>query len=170
MTIYAMFSPKVKMLIKGDYRKTFDVDFTEKGLKKMLEAIRVLEKTVVFVDDKSLYLKSRFSPDFNNYCIEKKPFFDENSKNRDFEWIEKEDYIECEVQKNWQNVLGEKILICNDRNLQIQLVKEFDLCTFMVTDINKLKNDLLTTGEIGLELVNKFGLTDEEIENEKICS
>lgn len=163
MTIYAMFSPKNKMLIRGDYRKSFDVEFTEKGLKKMLEAIRVQEKTIVFVDNKSLYLKVRFSPVFNDYCIEKKPFFDENSRNKDFDWIEKDDYIECEVDQKWQNILGRSIAICNTRLLQLKIVNDLDLCTFLATDIEELKHNLLSTGKIGEKLTLKFILTDEEI-------
>lgn len=160
MTIYAMFSPKIKMLIRGNYKKSFDVDFSEKGLRKMLGAIKLQEKTIVFIDDKQLYIKARFSPDFNDFRIERKPYFDKNSKNRDFDWISSDDYIECEVMPEWWNVLGKTIFICNNRKMQVSLAAEYDICTFLYSDVEKLKEELLKTGGFGIELTSKMFLDD----------
>ena len=164
MTIYALFLEDNKCLMKDDYKKSFDVDFNEKGLLKMLSAIKIQDDIVIFINDKKLYSKVRFSLDFKDYKVTKVPFFDENSKNKDFDWLNREDYIECSVKKEWQSWLGKEIIICNDRTKQIQLVNDLDLCTFMANDVTELRDNLINRNEIGDSLVNKMFCTDEEIE------
>ena len=163
MTIYAMFMENNKCLMKDDYVKPFDVKFDEQGLLEMLSAIKVPDDVVVFIDNKKLYFKVKFSIDFKKYKISQIPFFDENSRNKDFYWLNKEDYIECGVKNEWQQYLGKEIIICNDRKKQVEVVEELDKCCFMVVDIEELKNNLLNGKNIGDKLCTKMFLTDEQI-------
>lgn len=163
MTIYANFMENNKCLMKDDYLKTFDVKFDEQGLLEMLSAIKVPDDVVIFIEDKKMYFKIKYSTAFKNYKISQIPFFDENSKSKDFYWLNKEDYIECGVTKEWQKYLGKEIIICNDREKQIKIVDELDKCCFMVSDIEELKNNLIKGDNIGDNLCTKMFLTDEQI-------
>lgn len=173
--IIAYYTRSLKYLQKDNYKKTFDVN----SITELLNKIKIKDKVLIKASSKDIF-DFKFSSDKKNIDFDidyvalneeesiEKPIFDYDMVEQDY----KNDvaYALYPVAENWQHILGKEIYFCRDRAIQLYLVKEKDICTFLYSDMEKLKNDILTTGEIGLELVNKFGLTDEEIENEKICS
>ena len=167
MTIYATFLENEKKLVKGNYSKSFDVDFTEKGLKKMLSAIRVKdEEIIIYIADVKMYSKVRFSEEFKEYKV-KKPIssniFEENF-NGDLFFDKSKSYISIDVCEKWQNLLGKQIYFCRNRELQLHLVREKDICSFVYDDWQELRNGLLQKSEIPDMLLAKMFMDDREIE------
>ena len=62
--------------------------------------------------------------------------------------------------------MGKEIYFCKDRAIQLFLVKDRDVCTFMYEDWQELKKNVLQKNEIGELLVAKMWLTDTEIAEE----
>lgn len=70
------------------------------------------------------------------------------------------------VNEKWHNLLGKEIYFCKDRAIQLFLVKDRDICTFLYEDWRELKKNVLQKNEISEMLVSKMFLTDAEIAEE----
>lgn len=166
--IVAYFTENEKYLEKGDYRKSFDVS----SIAELVSNIKVKEPVLIKASSKDIFdFKFNTNPkiegDFDFEVLKTEetleiPVFDYQKVQQDV----KNDvsYALYEVSEKYQNLLGKEIYFCKDRAIQLFLVKDRDVCTFMYEDWRELKKNILEKNEIGELLTYKMFCTDEEIE------
>lgn len=166
--IVAYFTENEKYLEKGDYRKSFDVS----SIAELVSNIKVKEPVLIKASSKDIFdFKFNTNPkiegDFDFEVLKTEetleiPVFDYQKVQQDV----KNDvsYALYEVSEKYQNLLGKEIYFCKDRAIQLFLVKDRDVCTFMYEDWRELKKNILEKNEIGELLTYKMFCTDEETE------
>ena len=168
--IVAYFTEDEKYLEKGDYRKDFDAN----SIAELVSNIKVKEPVLIKASSKDIFdFKFNTNPkiegDFDFEVLKSEesievPIFDYQKVQQDA----KNDvsYALYEVNEKYHNLLGKEIYFCKDRAIQLFLVKDRDVCTFMYEDWRELKKNVLQKNEIGEILVSKMWLTDTEIAEE----
>lgn len=152
-----------KYLKLGDYIKYFDEN---KSIDDMLNCIKNKETPVRIRTSKENIIRHKLS---------------DNSKViYSYEEIEEEKIFNCEliqddeeaavayglydvIGEKWQNKLGKQVYFCRNRELQLHLVREKDICTFLYADMQDLIQGLQRTGEIPDMLVAKMFVDDFEL-------
>lgn len=152
--IIAFFTPYYKFLQKDGYLKFFkDVD----SLTDLIAKIKVEDKIKIYAYSKDI-IKFQFgntNPNIEYEFLEDSEIFDS--------FFVRNDKVKCRIKEKWQNVLGEYVYIVQDRDEQLRIVNDLDLCAFQATDINELSKDILENGEVGKILAAKMFLNDEEM-------
>ena len=168
MTIVAYFTENEKYLEKGDYRKDFDVN----SIAELVSNIKVKEPVLIKANSKDIFdfkfnTNPKFEGDFDFEVLKSEesvevPVFDYQKVQQDA----KNDvsYALYDVNEKYHNLLGKEIYFCKDRAIQLFLVKDRDVCTFMYEDWRELKKNVLEKNEIGELLTYKMFFTDEKIE------
>lgn len=67
------------------------------------------------------------------------------------------------VNERYHSLLGKVIYFCQDRNSQIYLTKEKDICTFLYSDWREVRDNILRDNNIGAKLTAKMFFTDAEM-------
>lgn len=155
--ITAFFTLYYRFLQKDNYLKFFNkID----NLSDLIAQIKVEDKIKIYAHSRDI-IKFQFNnsnPKIDYVFLEEEePFFDE--------CINEGDRVKIKISERWRDLLGEYIYLVQDRNLQLQLVKDTDLCTFQATDLNELIKNITQKNQIGEKLVTKMFLTDEEVVN-----
>ena len=153
--ITAFFTPYYKFLQKDNYLKFFD---DVESLNDLVAKIKVEDKIKIYAHSKDI-IKFQFgntNPDIEYVFLEDDILFDKLINNGD--------KVKVNVKQQWQDVLGKNIYLVQDRNEQINIVDDLDLCVFQATDINELKKNLLESDSIGELLTLKMFFSDEDIE------
>ena len=160
--ITAFYTPYCKFLQKDNYIKYFDNEVN--SLQELIEKIKVTDKIVIYAYSKDIIKFQFFNTDSNldvSYqFLEEESIFSEIIKGKDS--------IVVVVKEEWQQVLGEKVYLIQDREKQMNIVKEKDILAFQFTDLVDLVKNLFNFGDIGTELVVKMNCTDEEIKRENL--
>lgn len=153
--ITAFFTPYYKFLQKGNYLKLFnDVD----SLSDLIAKIKVEDKIKIYAHSKDI-IKFQFgntNPNIEYEFLEDSDIFDD--------FINEGDKVKGKVKEKWNWFFGEYLYLVQDREEQIRVVNDLDICAIQATDINKLRDNLVNRNEIGELLVTKMFFTDEEIE------
>lgn len=153
--ITAFFTPYYKFLQKGSYLKFFnDVE----SLNELIAKIKVEDKIKIYAHSKDI-IKFQFGNTNSNIEYE---FLEDSDIFDDF--INEDDKVKGKVKEKWHSFFGEYLYLVQDREEQIRVVKDIDLCAIQATDINQLRDNLINRNKIGDSLVNKMFCTDEEIE------
>ena len=154
--ITAFYTPYCKFLQKDNYIKYFD---DTNSLQELIDKIKVTDKIDIYAYSKEIIKFQCFNsnPDINYQFLEEENIFSEIIKGKDS--------IVAVVKEEWRQILGEKVYLIQDREKQINIVKEKDILAFQFTDLVDLVKNLFNFGEIGEELVTKMFCTDEEIED-----
>lgn len=172
--IVAYFTENEKYLKKGDYRKDFNVN----SITELVSNIKVKEPVLIKANSKDIFdFKFNTNPkiegDFDFEVLKSEesievPIFDYQKVQQDA----KNDvsYALYPVNEKWHNLLGKEIYFCKDRAIQLFLVKDRDVCTFLYDDWRELKKNVLEKNEIGELLVAKMFFTDEEIANGNLAT
>lgn len=172
--IVAYFTENEKYLKKGDYCKDFDVN----SIAELVSNIKVKEPVLIKANSKDIFdFKFNTIPkiegDFDFEVLKSEesvemPVFDYQKVQQDA----KNDvsYALYEVNEKYHNLLGKEIYFCKDRVIQLYLVKEKDICSFIYSDMNELKKNVLEKNEIGELLTCKMFFTDEEIANGNLAT
>ena len=165
--IVAYFTENEKYLEKGDYRKDFDAN----SIAELVSNIKVKEPVLIKANSKDIFdFKFNTNPkiegnfDFEVLKTEESvevPIFDYQKVQQDA----KNDvsYALYGVNEKYHNILGKEIYFCKDRAIQLFLVKDRDICTFLYSDWRELKDNILKNNEVGKILAAKMFLNDDEM-------
>jgi hypothetical protein len=153
--ITAFFTPYYKFLQKDSYLKFFN---EVESLNDLIAKIKVRDKIKIYAHSKDI-IKFQFGNTNSNIEYE---FLEDSEIFDDF--INKGDKVKGKVKEKWNWFFGEYLYLVQDREEQIRVVKDLDVCAIQATDINQLRDNLVNRNEIGDSLVNKMFCTDEEIE------
>lgn len=151
----------LKYLKLGDYVRYFE----QESIDDMLACIKNQETPVKIRTTKEYLIPHKLSDKskviYTYEEVEEEKIFDYDKVQ--FDGDNDVSYALYEVNEKYQNLLGKEIYFCKDRAIQLYLVKEKDICSFMYSDLNELKNNILHRNEIGDNLCTKMFLTDEQI-------
>ena len=160
ITLY--YTENLKYLKLGDYVRYFE----QESIDEMLVCIKNQETPVKIRTTKEYLIPHKLSDKskviYTYEEIEEEKIFDYEKVQQDA----KNDvsYALYPVNEKYQNLLGKAIYFCKDKAMQLFLVKEKDICSFMYSDMSELKNNILQRNEIGYLLTLKMSFTDTEIE------
>lgn len=155
--IIAFFTPYYKFLQKDSYLKFFN---EVESLTDLIAKIKIEDKIKIYAHSKDI-IKFQFGNTNSNIEYE---FLEDNDIFDDF--INEGDKVKGKVKEKWHSFFGEYLYLVQDREEQIRVVKDIDLCAIQATDINQLRDNLVNHNEIGELLVSKMWLTDEQIAEE----
>ena len=162
------YTDNLKYLKLGDYIKYFD----NESIDEMLAKIKNQETPVKIRTLKGYLIPHKLSDKskviYTYEEIQEEKVFDYDKV--EFDADSDVSYALYPVNEKWHNLLGKEIYFCKDRAIQLFLVKDRDICTFMYEDWRELKKNVLEKNEIGEQLVNKMWLTDEEIANGNLAT
>ena len=153
--ITAFFTPYYKFLQKDSYLKFFN---EVESLNDLIVKIKVEDKIKIYAHSKDI-IKFQFGNTNSNIEYE---FLEDSEIFDDF--INEGDKVKGKVKEKWHSFFGEYLYLVQDREEQIRVVNDIDLCAIQATDINQLRDNLINCNGIDEMLVNKMFLTDEEIE------
>ena len=153
--ITAFFTPYYKFLQKDSYLKFFN---EVKSLTDLIAKIKVEDKIKIYAHSKDI-IKFQFGNTNSNIEYE---FLEDSDIFDDF--INEGDKVKGKVKEKWHWFFGEYLYLVQDREEQIRVVNDLDVCVIQATDINQLRENLVNRNEIGELLTYKMFCTDEEIE------
>lgn len=158
----------LKYLKLGDYIKYFE----NESIDDMLGKIKNQDTPVLIRALKEDVIRHKLSDNSKviytyEEIIEEKVFDYDKVQ---FDYESEVSYALYPVNEKWHNLLGKEIYFCKDRSIQLFLVKDRDVCTFLYEDWRELKKNVLQKNEIGELLVAKMFFTDEEIANGNLAT
>lgn len=158
------YTNSLKYLKLGDYIKYFE----NENIDDMLGKIKNQDTPVLIRALKEDVIRHKLSDNSKviytyEEIIEEKVFDYDKVQ---FDYESDVSYALYPVNEKWHNLLGKEIYFCKDRAIQLFLVKDRDVCTFLYEDWRELKKNVLEKNEIGEILVSKMWLTDAEIAQE----
>lgn len=159
--ITAFFTPYYKFLQKDNYLKFFN---EVEGLSDLIDKIKVEDKIKIYAHSKDI-IKFQFGNTNSNIEYE---FLEDSEIFDDF--INEGDKVKGKVKEKWHSFFGECLYLVQDREEQIRVVKDVDLCAIQATDINELKDNLVNSNEIGELLTLKMFFTDKEIKEDNMLA
>lgn len=159
--ITAFFTPYYKFLQKDSYLKFFN---EVESLSDLIAKIKVEDKIKIYAHSKNI-IKFQFGNTNSNIEYE---FLEDSEIFDDF--INEGDKVKGKVKEKWRSFFGEYLYLVQDREEQIRIVKDIDLCAIQATDINQLRDNLVNRNEIGELLTCKMFFTDEEIANGNLAT
>ena len=152
--IIAFFTPYYKFLQKDNYLKFFnDVD----SLSDLIAKIKVEDKIKIYAHSKDI-IKFQFGNTNSNIeyeLLKDSEIFDD--------FINEGDKVKGKVKEKWHSFFGEYLYLVQDREEQIRVVNDIDLCAIQATDINQLRDNLVNRNELGELLTYKMFFNDREI-------
>lgn len=155
------YTDNFKYLKLGDYIKYFDNESIDDMLSKIKNQetpvkIRTLKEYLIphKLSDKSKVI-------YTYEEIQEEKVFDYDKVEFDFD--AGVSYALYPVNEKWHNILGKEIYFCKDRNIQLFLTKDRDICTFLYSDWRELKDNILKNNEVGKILAAKMFATDDEM-------
>lgn len=152
--ITAFFTSYYKFLQKDSYLKFFN---EVESLNDLIDKIKIEDEIKIYAHSRDI-IKFQFgntNPNVEYIFLEDGALFDE--------CVNENELVKARVKECWRSLLGENIYLVQDREKQIQLINDLDLCAFQATDINELKNNLVNNNEIGELLTYKMFFNDKEI-------
>lgn len=152
--ITAFFTPYYKFLQKDNYLKFFN---EVESLNDLIAKINVEDKIKIYAHSKDI-IKFQFGNTNSNIEYE---FLEDSEIFENFTKVGNR--LKAKVNQDFCKLLGEYVYFTQDRDLQIQLVKDIDKLVFQLTDLPELKRNISHNNEIGEKLVIKMFYTDEEI-------
>ena len=155
--IIAFFTPYYKFLQKDSYLKFFN---EVESLNDLIAKIKVEDKIKIYAHSKDI-IKFQFGNTNPNIEYE---FLEDSDIFEDF--INEGDKVKGKVKEKWHSFFGEYLYLVQDREEQIRVVNDLDVCAIQATDINQLRDNLVNRNEFGELLVTKMVCTDEEIAEE----
>lgn len=159
--IIAFFTPYYKFLQKDSYLKFFN---EVESLTDLIAKIKVEDKIKIYAHSKDI-IKFQFGNTNSNVEYE----FLEDSEIFD-NFINEDDKVKGKVKEKWHSFFGEYLYLVQDREEQIRIVNDLDVCAIQATDINQLRDNLVNRNEIGELLTCKMFFTDEEIANGNLAT
>lgn len=156
------YTDNLKYLKLGDYIKYFE----DESIDDMLAKIKNPETPVKIRTLKEYLIPHKLSNKskviYTYEEIEEIPLFDYEQVESDFD--NGVSYALYPVNEKWQEILGKEIYFCRRREIQLFLVKDRDVLTFLYEDMPKLKSSVLQNYEINEKLLEKMFFTDEELD------
>lgn len=152
--ITAFFTPYYKFLQKDSYLKFFN---EVESLIDLISKIKVEDKIKIYAHSKDI-IKFQFGNTNSNIEYE---FLEDSEIFDDF--INEGDKVKGKVKEKRYWFFGEYLYLVQDREEQIRVVKDIDLCAIQATDINQLRDNLVNRNEIGELLTYKMFFNDKEI-------
>lgn len=152
--ITAFFTPYYKFLQKDNYLKFFN---EVESLNDLIAKIKVEDKIKIYAHSKDI-IKFQFGNTNSNIEYE---FLEDSDIFDDF--IKEGDKVKGKVKEKWHSFFGEYLYLVQDREEQIRVVNDLDVCAIQATDINQLRDNLINRNEIGELLTYKMFFNDKEI-------
>ena len=166
--IILYYTENLKYLKLGDYVRYFK----QENIDDMLACIKNQETPVKIRTTKEYLIPHKLSDKskviYTYEEIEEEKIFDYDKVQ--FDGDNDVSYALYPVNEKWHNLLGKEIYFCKDRAIQLFLVKDRDVCTFLYEDWRELKKNVLEKNKIGELLTCKMFFTDEEIEQGNLAT